>query len=156
MVDQLPVPLLQAYSRANMSQPELNQLNIQEAIQRWARDTGDTGSMAVQVAVATAKIERLARHQTLHRKDMNCKMRIQILVHHRMRMLKYLNRTEPEKYLEVCAAFNIRANPFFDPTLPKRFPKPTGRKWKGKRVHLYAKQGRPGDRKPKNQKSVIM
>jgi small subunit ribosomal protein S15 len=130
------------------SQPELNQLEIQEAIQRWQRFEGDTGSSAVQVAVYTTKIQQLARHQSLHRKDTNCKRRLQILVHKRNRMLKYLRRTEPAVYEDVIKAFSIRPNPVFDPSLPKRYPEPTGRKFKGTRGLLQKKGVRLQGSKP--------
>ena len=133
IADEMPAALRQAYSRQNMSQPELNQLELQESIRRWQRFEGDTGSSAVQVAVFTAQIEKLARHQEMHHKDKNCKRRLQMLVHKRAKMLKYLRRTELGVYEQVIAAYKIRPNPLFDPTMPKRFPAPTNRTFKGKR-----------------------
>ena len=133
IADEMPSALRQAYSRENMSQPELNQLELQSIIRRWQRFEGDTGSSAVQIAVFTAKIEKLARHQEMHHKDKNCKRRLLMLVHKRAKMFKYLRRTELDVYEKVIAVFKIRPNPFFDPSVPRRYPAPTNRKFKGKR-----------------------
>ena len=46
----LPEPMWQALSRVNMSQAELNQLEVHEKIKRWQRFEGDTGSAEVSGA----------------------------------------------------------------------------------------------------------
>ena len=52
----LPEPMWQALSRVNMSQAELNQLEVHEKIKRWQRFEGDTGSAEVVVGVLSARI----------------------------------------------------------------------------------------------------
>ena len=52
----LPEPMWQALSRVNMSQGELNQLEVHEKIKRWQRFEGDTGSAEVVVGVLSARI----------------------------------------------------------------------------------------------------
>ena len=56
LVQMMPAPLVAAYSRDNMSQPQLNQLGVQAMITKWQRFPGDTGSSEVQIAVATERI----------------------------------------------------------------------------------------------------
>lgn len=126
----MPAPLRQAYSRVNMSQPELNQLDVQEVIARWQRFPGDTGSTEVQVAVITKRMQFLARHMQENRKDMDAKRFMEMYVQQRVRLLKYLRRTDRPKYQEVISELSIRPHRSFDPTLPQR---PKQLKVKGKK-----------------------
>ena len=123
----MPAELKQALSRANMNQPQLNQLDVQAAIARWARFPGDTGSPEVQIAVATERIRFMARHMERNRKDFMTKRRIILAVAARNRMLKYLRRDNRPRYDEVVAHFGIRPNRAFDPTLPRRPKRRAGR-----------------------------
>ncbi|KAL1522092.1 hypothetical protein AB1Y20_021735 [Prymnesium parvum] len=115
---ELPAPLLQAFSRQNMSVPELRQLEVQEAIRRWQRFPGDTGSTEVQVAVLTQKIEATSSHSLRNRKDKAAKRYVSILVSQRARMLKYLRRKDRDMYKKVIEALGIRPSVLFDPTAP--------------------------------------
>ena len=62
LVQMMPAPLVAAYSRDNMSQPQLNQLGVQAMITKWQRFPGDTGSSEVQIAVATERIAHKVKH----------------------------------------------------------------------------------------------
>ena len=108
---ELPDQLRQAFSRQNMSQPELNQLAIHEAIEKWRRFPGDTGSSEVQIAIFTEKIRIKSNHMGANHKDMHTKRKLQMLVHTRNRMLAYLRRTNRAKYAEVLDALAIRCVP---------------------------------------------
>ena len=52
----LPEPMWQALSRVNMSQGEINQLEVHEKIKRWQRFEGDTGSSEVVVGILSARV----------------------------------------------------------------------------------------------------
>jgi len=117
IASEMPAGLLQAFSTANMSQSELNQLDVQRAISRWQRMPLDTGSGEVQVAILTVRIQQLAAHLQRHHKDKHSKRRLSMLVSQRNRVLKYLRRKQRERYMEVISGLNIRATKAFDPTL---------------------------------------
>ena len=103
-----------------MSQPELNQLEVHEAIRRWQRFEGDCGSPEVVTAILTCRIGQLAKHMKEHHKDMQVKRRIVMLVHKRNRQLRYLYRKEREIYYRVLEGLKIRPSAAFDPKLKKR------------------------------------
>ena len=125
------------------SQPELNQLAIQEAIARWQRDPLDTGSSEVQVAIFTKRIEMLAAHLQRHHKDKSSKRALAILVSQRGRMLKYMRRKQRERYHAVIEGLGIRPTKQFDPTLVSH-PHGTTTQWKVKGLNRYTpKKRRP-------------
>ena len=108
LVQKMPAPLVAAYSRDNMSQPQLNQLGVQAMITKWQRFPGDTGSSEVQVAVATERIAHKVKHLQSHKKDHNSYRHLMMLVHQRNRMLLYLRRKDRAKYHEVIAGLGLR------------------------------------------------
>ena len=116
----LPLQLRQALSRANMSQAELNQLEVQEAIKRWQRFDGDCGSPEVVTAILTCRIGQLAKHVKDHHKDTQVKRRLTMLVHKRNRELRYMRRKDRETYHRVIEGLSIRPSAAFDDTLKKR------------------------------------
>ncbi|OQX89880.1 MAG: 30S ribosomal protein S15 [candidate division Zixibacteria bacterium 4484_93] len=77
-------------------------------IKRFGRHKTDTGSPEVQIAVFTKRINNLARHLKEHPKDFNVKRSFYILIGKRNRMLKYLRRTNFEKYVDVAEKLKIR------------------------------------------------
>ena len=120
LVQMMPAPLVAAYSRDNMSQPQLNQLGVQAMITKWQRFPGDTGSSEVQIAVATERIAHKVKHLQSHKKDHNSNRHLMMLVHQRNRMLLYLRRKDRAKYHEVIAGLGLRPSQSFDPTLKVR------------------------------------
>lgn len=129
LVDEMPESMRQAYGRQNMSQRELNKLDIQDVIAQRQRTPMDTGSGEVQVAIFTQRIMRLASHMMRHHKDTMTKRRLQLLVLQRNRMLKYLRREQRQAYTSAIEDNNIRPNKNFDPTItPKKAVLGTGKK----------------------------
>ena len=116
----LPEPMWQAVSRVNMSQAELNQLEVQEKIKRWQRFEGDTGSSEVVVGVLSARIAQHMRHMEKEPKDTQAKRRLTMLLSHRNRVLKYLRRDNRQTYERVLEVEGIRKTGMFDPAYRKR------------------------------------
>ena len=116
----LPEPMWQAVSRVNMSQAELNQLELQEKIKRWQRFEGDTGSSEVVVGVLSARIAQHTRHMEKEPKDTQAKRRLTMLLSHRNRVLKYLRRNNRQTYERVLEVEGIRKTGMFDPAYRKR------------------------------------
>ncbi len=69
---------------------------------------GDTGSPEVQVALLTQRIQDLTQHLIVHKHDYHSRRGLLKLVGQRRRMLKYLNRTDPERYRALIAKLGLR------------------------------------------------
>ncbi len=68
----------------------------------------DTGSAEVQIALLTARINELTEHLREHRKDHHSRRGLLMLVGKRRRLLKYLARTDIERYRALIAELGLR------------------------------------------------
>ena len=68
----------------------------------------DVGSSDVQIALLTERIIQLTEHLKSHRKDQGCRRGLLILVSKRRRLLKYLKRTETERYRQLIEKLGLR------------------------------------------------
>jgi small subunit ribosomal protein S15 len=68
----------------------------------------DTGSPEVQVAILTQRIRDLTEHLNVHKHDLHSRHGLLKMVGQRRRMLKYLNRTDPDRYRELIARLGLR------------------------------------------------
>ena len=68
----------------------------------------DTGSTEVQIALLTKRIEQLTEHFKVNKKDHNSRRGLLKLVGQRRKLLKYLQRTDLEKYREILVKLNLR------------------------------------------------
>lgn len=68
----------------------------------------DTGSTDVQVALVTERIRQLTEHMRAHRKDHHSQRGLMKLVGQRRRLLRYLSRSEPERYKALIATLGLR------------------------------------------------
>ena len=74
----------------------------QEIISKHQLHEGDTGSPEVQIAILTERINHLTDHLKIHKKDVHSKKGLLKMVSKRRKLLKYLQRTNEEKYVEVA------------------------------------------------------
>jgi len=81
----------------------------QEIVSKFQRDTKDTGSSEVQIAILTAQIKRLTEHLKENHKDHHSRLGLLKMVGKRKRLLKYLRRTDFAKFQSVVADLGIRA-----------------------------------------------
>ena len=79
-----------------------------EIIQQYQTHEGDTGSPEVQVAILTRRIQDLTAHLAEHKHDNHSRRGLLKMVGQRRRMLKYLNRTDPERYRALIASLGLR------------------------------------------------
>lgn len=79
-----------------------------EIIQQYQTHDGDTGSPEVQVAILTRRIQDLTAHLAEHKHDNHSRRGLLKMVGQRRRMLKYLNRTDPERYRALIASLGLR------------------------------------------------
>jgi small subunit ribosomal protein S15 len=80
----------------------------QELIGRFGRENGDTGSTEVQVALLTERINHLTEHLRTHRKDHHSRRGLLMMVGKRRRLLRYLERSDLERYRKVVADLGLR------------------------------------------------
>jgi len=81
----------------------------QEIVSKFQRDTKDTGSSEVQIAILTAQIKRLTEHLKENHKDHHSRLGLLKMVGKRKRLLKYLRRTDFAKFQVLVADLGIRA-----------------------------------------------
>ena len=80
----------------------------QELIGEFRRSREDTGSPEVQIAILTSRINALTEHLRAHKKDYACRRSLLMLVSRRRRLLDYLKRVDPQRYLDSIRRLDIR------------------------------------------------
>ncbi len=80
----------------------------QEVIEEFKRDPDDTGSPEVQIAILTTRINNLTEHMRTHKKDYATRRGLLAMVSRRRRLLDYLRRVDPKRYLEIIGRLGIR------------------------------------------------
>ena len=80
----------------------------QDLIKDNARNSGDTGSPEVQVAILTERINNLTEHFKTHAKDNHSRRGLLMLVNKRRSLLDYLRRSDEERYNALIAKHNLR------------------------------------------------
>ncbi|MBE03617.1 MAG: 30S ribosomal protein S15 [Gammaproteobacteria bacterium] len=79
-----------------------------ELIREFAKDTADTGSPEVQVAILTERINNLTDHFRGHKKDLHSRRGLLTMVSRRRRLLDYLKRKDMDRYTEVIQKLGLR------------------------------------------------
>lgn len=69
-------------------------------IEQFKTSENDTGSPQVQIALLTYKINDLAEHLKIHKKDNHSRRGLLIMVGARRRLMKYLEQQEGKKELD--------------------------------------------------------
>ena len=80
----------------------------QELIGEFRRGEGDTGSPEVQIAILTSRINGLTEHLREHKKDFACRRGLLLQVSRRRRLLDYLKKVDPQRYLDIIRRLEIR------------------------------------------------
>lgn len=86
----------------------LTKENKAELVRKYGRKDGDTGSTEVQVALLTERINELTEHLREHGKDHHSRRGLLMLVGKRRRLLRYLERTDLERYRALVADLGLR------------------------------------------------
>ncbi len=74
----------------------------------FARQEGDTGSPEVQIALLTDRIKQVSEHLRSHRKDFHTRRGLIMMVGKRNRLLRYLARTNRDRYLDTIQRLGLR------------------------------------------------
>jgi small subunit ribosomal protein S15 len=79
-----------------------------ELITDFRRADNDTGSPEVQIALLTSRISQLTDHLQTHKKDYASRRGLLMMVSRRRRLLDYLKRVSPQRYLDMLRRLEIR------------------------------------------------
>ncbi len=87
-----------------MSQSE----NKKELISKFAIREGDTGSMDVQVALLSDRINALTEHLKANKQDHTTRRALLRLTARRRRYLSYLDREDHTRYAKLVSSLGLR------------------------------------------------
>ena len=77
-------------------------------IEKYGRNSTDTGSPEVQVALLTERINHLTEHLKEHKKDHHSRRGLLMMVGQRRGLLDYIRKNDVEKYRNLIAELGIR------------------------------------------------
>lgn len=77
-------------------------------IGEYKRSEDDTGSPEVQIAILTTRINGLTGHMQGHKRDFASRRGLLMLVGRRRRLLDYLKKVDPQRYLDIIERLGIR------------------------------------------------
>ena len=77
-------------------------------IKKYARDSKDTGSPEVQIALLTEEINALTKHLNENKQDKDSKRGLLIKVGKRKSLLNYLVKTDVKRYRELVSSLGLR------------------------------------------------
>jgi small subunit ribosomal protein S15 len=81
---------------------------VSSIIKKFGKNEKDTGASEVQIALLTERINQLTGHCKQFKKDKSSQRGLLILVGQRRRMLKYIQRTNLEKYRSLIKELGLR------------------------------------------------
>ncbi|MBV1695292.1 MAG: 30S ribosomal protein S15 [Hyphomicrobiales bacterium] len=77
-------------------------------VAQFRRDTTDTGSPEVQIALLSERIAGLGQHFSAHSADHSSRRGLVKLVNQRRKLLDYLKSRQPQKYQDVVERLGLR------------------------------------------------
>lgn len=77
-------------------------------VTEFARTVGDTGSVKVQVALLTERINILTEHMKEHSHDYHTNRGLLQLVGKRKSLLEYLKKEDVQRYRDLIKKLNLR------------------------------------------------
>ena len=80
----------------------------QALISQYKRSENDNGSSEVQISILTTKINSLTEHLRSNKKDHSSRRGLLMMVSRRRRLLDFLKRTAPQRYVDVIQSLGIR------------------------------------------------
>jgi len=77
-------------------------------ITEHARESGDTGSPEVQIAILTERIVNLTEHFKIHAKDNHSRRGLLLMVNKRRSLLDYLRKKDQARYTDLIGKLGLR------------------------------------------------
>ena len=79
-----------------------------EIVAKFARDTADTGSPEVQIALLSERINGLGEHFNTHKRDHASRRGLLKMVNQRRKLLDYLKLNTPDRYAKILNDLGLR------------------------------------------------
>ena len=79
-----------------------------ELVKKFGKDSNDTGSIEVQIAILTEEIKSLTEHFKTHKQDNHSKRGLLHKVGQRKSLLNYLVKTDVTRYRKVVKELGLR------------------------------------------------
>ena len=83
-------------------------IDTQAIIKEYQKDSADTGSVDVQVALLTARIRHLTEHFKTHKKDHHSRRGLLRLVSQRKKLLAYIKNNDLSAYANLISRLGLR------------------------------------------------
>jgi small subunit ribosomal protein S15 len=80
----------------------------QEIIKKFGDSEKDSGKAEVQIALLTARINKLTAHFNEHKKDHASRRGLMMMVGKRRRLLDYISRKDIERYRSIIKELKLR------------------------------------------------
>jgi len=80
----------------------------QKIIEIYAQKKGDTGSPEVQIALLTHKIDKLAEHLDINKKDNHSRRGLLKVIAKRRRILNYLLGLDEKRYKKLITKLGLK------------------------------------------------
>ncbi|UYY56884.1 30S ribosomal protein S15 [Sphingomonas sp. S2-65] len=77
-------------------------------ITEHGRESGDTGSPEVQIAILTERIVNLTEHFKTHAKDNHSRRGLLLMVNKRRSLLDYLRKKDQARYTDLIGKLGLR------------------------------------------------
>ena len=83
-------------------------IDTQAIIKEYQKDSSDTGSVNVQIALLTARIRHLTDHFKTHSKDHHSRRGLLRLVSQRKKLLAYIKNNDLTAYANLISKLGLR------------------------------------------------
>jgi small subunit ribosomal protein S15 len=80
----------------------------QKIIDKFGQKKGDTGSPEVQVALLSLKIDKLAEHLEINKKDNHSRRGLLKVIAKRRRILNYLEKLDEKRYKKLIKEIGLK------------------------------------------------
>ena len=80
----------------------------QELVKTYGLNPNDTGSPEVQIAIWTARINKLIEHFNVHNKDLHSRLGLMKMVSRRRHLLDYLKAKNNDRYQAIIKKLDLR------------------------------------------------
>ena len=87
-----------------------------QIIKKFATHENDTGSSEVQIALLTEEIKSLTEHLKIHKKDFSSRRGLLRKVSERRKLLKYLEKENPESFADLVGKLKLKIAKKLDET----------------------------------------
>lgn len=86
----------------------LDSQTSQKIIKEFQLSPNDTGSAEVQIALLSARINKLTAHFETHKQDIHSRRGLLRMVSERRKLLDYLKRKDEQRYQKVLERLDLR------------------------------------------------